>query len=367
MNRRTVTLPVNRLRVRRRGLPFLSAMALAVNLAGVGVVVERTAGPDGETAVAAGTNASLGAAPSAPSFLPLSVPLAPGQDRFSPGVDRGDGTFVAPFEEAPGGVKVFNLRAAPLNWEVEPGKVKKAYAFNGTIPGPAIRVAEGDRIRIVVRNDLPEITVVHWHGMILPFAQDGVHGVTQADIAPGTEFTYEYTALAPGTHWYHPHVTGDQVGKGLYGSLEVVPRGGEQPVNRDYRLFIGDTNLGLVWNGKSYPATAPFPAATGEKVRIRMTSTGELSHPIHLHGQPFELVAQDGFPLAVPQKMDTLLISTAQTFDIEINVLAPGKWLFHCHIFSHMHKEGSHDMAGLVTFLEVPDPSGPLPQLPSRR
>jgi manganese oxidase len=344
--------------MRRRWTVLVAVAAVATNVAGIGAALHRSGG-DG----IAVTAEAPAATPPDPSNLatPLSAPLKPGEDIYSKGVYRGDGTYVAPYAETPEGVKEFHLRAAPINWETEPGNVEKGFAFNGIIPGPAIRVSEGDRIRIVVVNALPEPTVVHWHGMVLPFAQDGVHGVTQEDIDPGAAYTYEYTALATGTHWYHPHMTGDQVGKGLYGSLEVVPRNGETPVNRDYRLFIGDTNLGLVFNGKSFPATEAFPARAGEKVRIRMTATGEMSHPIHLHGQPFELVAQDGFPLATPQKMDTLLISTAQTFDIEINVLAPGQWLFHCHIFSHMHKEGAHDMAGLVTFLEVPDETGDLP------
>lgn len=226
---------------------------------------------------------------------------------------------------------------------------------------------QGDPIRIIVQNNLPEETVVHWHGMILPHDQDGVAPFTQHPIAPGAAYTYEYTAEAPGTHWYHSHIDGDQVGKGLYGSLEVLPRSGEYPMERDYRLFVGDTNLGLVINGKSFPHTAPLQAKVGERVRIRLTAAGEMSHPFHLHGQPFQLVAQDGFPLAQPQWMDTLLISTAQTFDIIAPALAPGAWVFHCHIFSHMHKSGAgHAMTGLVTVFDVAPADGPVtaPALP---
>ncbi|MGH9022368.1 MAG: multicopper oxidase family protein [Acidimicrobiia bacterium] len=287
---------------------------------------------------------------------------------------RGDGTLVAPHEQAADGAKEFRLRAAPVTWEVEPGKVRNAYAFNGTVPGPTIRVNEGDRVRIIVENQLPEGTGVHWHGMVLPHDQDGVPGITQKAIEPGQSYTYEWTAVSTGTHWYHSHFTGSQVGKGLYGSLEVVPLNGDRLVDRDYRLFVGDTDLGFVFNGKSYPATAPFPALVGERVRIRITNAGEQSHPIHLHGQPFDLVAQDGFDLATPVTMDTLLVSTAQTFDIVTTALAPGRWLLHCHIFSHMHKSDEHDMTGLVTLFDVvpsdlplpavPGPAGPRPALP---
>jgi plastocyanin len=110
--------------------------------------------------------------------------------------------------------------------------------------------------------------------------------------------------------------------------------------------------------GDGFESTDLAHGATkvGEKIRIRLTPTGELSHPFHPHGQPFQLVAQDGYDLPQPVTMDTLLISTAQTFDIITVALAPGRWMFHCHIFSHMHAAGphaGHAMAGLVTTLDV--------------
>ena len=291
-------------------------------------------------------------------YIPPEVPGTGRPADFLPGGPRGDGTVFAPYVVGEDGVKEFRLIASDINWEVAPGVVKQGLAFNGTIPGPTIRVNQGDPIRIVVQNNLKEETVVHWHGMILPNAMDGVSPLTQKAIPPGGNFTYEYIAEAPGTHWYHSHTSGDQVGMGLHGSLEVLPRSGEYAVDRDYRLFIGDTNLGLVINGKTYPFTAPLRTMVGERVRIRMTVTGEMAHPFHLHGQPFQVVAQDGFPLPQPQWMDTLLIATAQTFDIIAPALVPGKWVFHCHIFSHMHAMigGKHRMTGLVTIFDVAPP-----------
>jgi FtsP/CotA-like multicopper oxidase with cupredoxin domain len=332
---------------------------LVLNTAGVGFAVHRDSDPE-PVVTAAATSDGQGSLPGV-----LSDKAAPtGSDPAA--LPRGDGTVFAPMAEAPGGVKEFRLTAAAIDWEIEPGDVKPAFSFNGIIPGPTIRVNEGDRIRVIVRNNLPEPLVVHWHGMILPNAQDGVATVTQDAFPPGASYTYEYDAIAPGTHWYHSHIDGDQVGKGLYGSLEVVPRLGDHKVDRDYRLFVGDSNLGLIINGKSFPWTAVMPAKVGEVVRIRITPTGELSHPFHLHGQPFDLVAQDGFELAVPQTMDTLLVSTAQSFDIITKILVPGKWVFHCHIFSHMHKPGaSHgkdgSMQGLVTVIDVAEPESPVP------
>ena len=262
----------------------------------------------------------------------------------------------SPTRGAEDGAKVFKLDAAPYTWNVAPGVKKQAFAFNGTVPGPTIRVIEGDKVRVEVTNHLPTGTAVHWHGMVLPHKMDGVPGITQPPIEPGGKMVYEFVATATGTHWYHSHWDGDQVGKGLYGSLEIVPHTGDRAVDRDYRLFIGDSNLGFVINGRTYPGHRAVRAKVGEKIRIRLTPTGELSHPFHLHGQPFQLVAQDGFDLPQPVTMDTLLISTAQTFDIVTVALAPGRWMFHCHIFSHMHAPGAHaghKMSGLVTTLDV--------------
>jgi manganese oxidase len=341
-------------------LDLLLATILAVNLVGVGVLVTRVAAPR-PVVVRAAASTTLDR--SAPDELPGDISVAPDTgpgsgrpDSFLPGTARGDGTVFANYDVDKDGTKIFKLDAAPYTWNVAPGVRKQVFAFNGTVPGPTIRVIEGDKVRVIVTNHLPQGTAVHWHGMVLPQKMDGVPGVTQPPIEPGQSMTYEFVAVATGTHWYHSHWDGDQVGKGLYGSLEIVPHTGDRAVDRDYRLFIGDTNLGFVINGRTYPGTEPLHARVGEKIRIRLTPTGELSHPFHLHGQPFQLVAQDGFDLPQPVTMDTLLISTAQTFDIVTVALAPGRWMFHCHIFSHMHAAGAHaghSMAGLVTTLDV--------------
>jgi FtsP/CotA-like multicopper oxidase with cupredoxin domain len=285
------------------------------------------------------------------------------------GTALGDGTHLAPLTTRADGVKVVHLHMTRVAWTVRPGLVKEAYTFNGTVPGPVIRVAEGDRVRIVVKNDLPIATGVHWHGMILPNAQDGVPGITQPAIRPGQTYVYEWTAVATGTHWYHAHSSGDDIGRGLYGVLEVVPKAGELPADRDYRLVVGDTNLGFVFNGHSFPATTRLAARVGERVHIRLVDAGDQSHPIHLHGMTFDVVAQDGIPDPHPRRMDTLLISPGQTFDIVATPTVEGAWLLHCHIFAHSH-ETTHDeaamdsgtggMTGLVTVLDVaPAPPPP--------
>jgi len=282
---------------------------------------------------------------------PPSLPPLPGSDGQAR--DLGDGTRLAPYHVVDG-VKVFNLRMSVRRWEVSKGRFRQAWTFNGMVPGPVLRVNERDRVRIVVTNDLPESSSVHWHGMELPNDQDGVPHLTQKPIERGRAKTYEWTALVAGTHWYHAHMDGNQIGRGLYGGLEVVPLVGDIVSDHDYRLMISDGALGLTFNGRSYPSTRELKARVGERVRIRLIGTGpELLHPIHVHGQPFELVAQDGMPLAVPQQMDTLTVAPGQTFDIVVTPRRPGSWLIHCHIFSH--SETKHGMTGLVTVLKVAD------------
>jgi FtsP/CotA-like multicopper oxidase with cupredoxin domain len=283
--------------------------------------------------------------------------------------DLGDGTVLAPSSDDVG-VKVFHLTMAAKTIGVAPGVTKEAYTFNGTVPGPVLRVTEGDRVRIVVTNDLSFPTAVHWHGMILPNEQDGVPGITQPFIEPGEQYTYEWTAVATGTHWYHSHTSGRHIGKGLYGALEVMPKVGDFKADRDYRLLLGDSDLGFVLNGKMFPSTTPLVSKVGETVRLRIINAGDQVHAMHLHGVPFDVVAQDGNRMAVPVRMDTLTISPGQTYDILAKQVNPGRWLLHCHIFAHSHKSGDeHEhgdsgMTGMVTTLDVAPADAVLPPSP---
>jgi FtsP/CotA-like multicopper oxidase with cupredoxin domain len=117
------------------------------------------------------------------------------------------------------------------------------WAYDGTVPGPELRVRQGDPLRLVVNNKLGEDTTVHWHGIRLPNAMDGVPGLTQKPIRPGESFSYEFTPPDAGTFWYHPHAdTLQQIGRGLAGALIVEER---EPVavDRDLLWFIEDWRL----------------------------------------------------------------------------------------------------------------------------
>ena len=250
-----------------------------------------------------------------------------------------------------GSVKVFLLTVSQIKWEVSKGVFKDAMAFDGQVPGPEIHVSYGDRVRFVVQNQMAQPTVVHFHGMTVPNAMDGVPYVTQDPIMPGQYWTYEFTVKdPPGIYVYHSHFNStEQVSMGLYGSILVLP---DHPTwNEDYTEILNDGPLGYTINGKSFPATAPLTAKLGDVVHIRLANLGQMIHPFHMHGYHFSVLEQDGQPLAEPSVVDTLMIAPGQTFDVEVHAVYPGVWAFHCHILSHV--EGPQGMFGMVTALIV--------------
>ena len=252
------------------------------------------------------------------------------------------------------GVKVFDLTVEQIDWEVTPGEKKKAWAYNGQIPGPQIRVREGDRVRVNVTNRLEQSTAVHFHGLELPNAMDGVPFITQPPIKPGDSFTYEFTAPNPGSHMYHSHHnSAEQVGMGLLGAFIIEPKRPD-PAHRadvDYVMILNDGPHGYTLNGKGFPATEPIVARRGQTVRIRFMNEGMMIHPMHLHGMHMTIICRDGWDLAVPQRCDTMNIAPGERWDVLVKANNPGTWAFHCHILPHA--ESQHGMYGMVTALIV--------------
>jgi len=151
------------------------------------------------------------------------------------------------------GVKVFELTTKAVQWMILEGVTITAFTYNGTVPGPMIRVTEGDRVRVIVRNELPVPTTIHWHGVEVPNAMDGVPGVTQDPIQPGETFTYEFTAKPAGTFMYHSHYESDrQVVAGLYAPFIIDPKEAEaNPPAVDKVLMISEW---LVRGGQTFAA-----------------------------------------------------------------------------------------------------------------
>lgn len=252
------------------------------------------------------------------------------------------------------GVKIFELTAAVMQWEVSKGQHVEAWAYNGQVPGPQIRVREGDRVRIVLKNDLPESTSIHFHGLELPNAQDGVPFITQPPIKPGETYTYEFVVPNAGSHMYHSHHNAaKQVSLGMLGAFVVEPRvpTAAERADSDYVLILNDGSHGFTLNGKSFPATEPLTAKRGEKLRIRFMNEGMMIHPMHLHGMHMTVIAKDGWDVPAPWRCDTLNIAPGDRWDVIVNCNNPGTWAFHCHIL--LHAETEHGMYGMVTALVV--------------
>jgi FtsP/CotA-like multicopper oxidase with cupredoxin domain len=252
------------------------------------------------------------------------------------------------------GVKVFELTAEEIQWETEPGRKVKAWAYNGQVPGPQLRVREGDRVRIRLVNRLAQSTSIHFHGLELPNDQDGVPFITQPPVKPGDSYTYEFTVPNAGSHMYHSHHNSAiQVGNGLLGAFIVEPRR-PPPAHRadvDYVMVLNDGAHGYTLNGKSFPATEPIACSQGQTVRIRFMNEGMMIHPMHLHGMHMTVIAKDGWDQPMPWRCDTLNIAPGERWDVLVKATNPGVWAFHCHILPHAESE--HGMFGMVTVLNV--------------
>jgi FtsP/CotA-like multicopper oxidase with cupredoxin domain len=251
------------------------------------------------------------------------------------------------------GVKVFEVTTQEIQWEVTPGVRRKAMAYNGQVPGPTIRVTEGDRVRVILTNKMSESTSIHYHGVIVPNAMDGVPGLTQPSVKPGQKFTYEFVARPAGSHMYHSHFGAEQVSLGLLGAFIIEPKDAsrEPRVAQDVVMVINDGLHGYTFNGKGFPATAPIVVKQGQRIRIRWMNEGQMIHPMHLHGMPMTVIARDGYPTPQPWQADTINVAPGERWDVLVEAKDLGVWALHCHILSHA--ESRHGMHGMVTAVIV--------------
>jgi len=252
------------------------------------------------------------------------------------------------------GAREFDLTCEKTRWEVTPGVFVDALSYNGQVPGPIIRCTEGERVRVNVTNRTDQTTGVHWHGQRIVNKMDGVPFLTQPVIKPGETFVYDFVARPYGSHMYHSHHNAtEQVGRGMLGPLLVMPK--DPTVDPKYdkdELFIFNDQLGgLTINGKGFPATFPYTAKLGQRIRFRFMNEGVMIHPAHLHGLTFEVFARDGYPLPSPFRCDTINVAPGERWDAIVVADEPGVWAFHCHILNHA--EGPTGMFGMVTALIV--------------
>jgi manganese oxidase len=241
-----------------------------------------------------------------------------------------------------------------VQWEVAPGEFVEAFAYNGMVPGPILRVTEGDKMRIVLKNELPEPTILHIHGPALQNSMDGVPDVTQPLIQPGGSFTYELEIHPAGTFVYHTHHNSViQESKGLYGVLQVDPKDFVPTYDKEYFQVVSELSGFYVINGKVFPSTDPLEAKVGDRVRIRLINLGQMAHPMHSHGFATRIVATDGHPVeGTPLLKDTVNIAPGERYDLEFVADRPGAWVYHCHILSHVQTKGV-EPGGMISVIKV--------------
>lgn len=301
-------------------------------------------------------------------------------------------------------VKVFKLTVEDVGFEIYPGKTVQGWGFNGKVPGPTIRVKEGERVRVVLTNKTKDKHTIHLHGQKKPLGMDGVPFISQSPVGEGESFAYEFVARNPGTHWYHCHVdSGHHVDMGMYGALIVEPEKESLRYDREYILILDEWPTGHVhihetpmaghdehgvvtehpgeprheheeeappgrdWypeiyppynpvydtfviNGRAFPFTSPLDVRQGETVRIRLINAGYASHFIHTHSHKFSVVARDGNSVPNPQVMDTVDIGPGQRVDIMLAADNPGVWPVHCHTLTHVANDKVYP-GGMLTFL----------------
>ncbi len=264
-----------------------------------------------------------------------------------------------------GGVKVFHLIAQVVKRQIAPNKTIDVWGFNGTAPGPTIQTTEGDRVRIVFDNRLPEATSLHWHGFEDAIGYDGMPGISQTPVKPGGRFVYEFDIHQEGTYFYHSHMAMQEMA-GMLGAFIMHPRVPYSPhCDKDFVLHLQEyavlpnntvpntMNMEYNWlvlNGRSGPAATPLIVRQGDRVRIRFINLGMDHHPMHIHGHTFQVTGTEGgrIPEAAWWPGNTVLVGVAQARNIEFVANNPGDWMLHCHLPHHMMNQMSSNV-GLIS------------------
>lgn len=292
------------------------------------------------------------------------------------------------------------------------GRRGKGVAINGTVPGPLIRLREGQNVRLNVTNRLDEDTSIHWHGLLVPFQYDGVPGISFPGIAPGETFTYEFPVRQAGTYWYHSH-SGLQEQQGHYAPLIIEPKNGEPvKVDRDYILILSEftpldphfimsrlrTGEGYfnrqlsswtdnypmnaaerrMWaqmrmlptdiadvsaptytylaNGRGAKEGMEYLFRAGERIRLRIINAGAMTFfNVRIPGLPMTVIGADGQNVR-PVEVDELQIAAAETYDV---VIEPGAAEAYAIVCESMDRSGM----ALAMLASRPGARAPVPAL----
>lgn len=264
-----------------------------------------------------------------------------------------------------GEVKVFHLIAHVMQQQIAPNKTIDVWGFNGSAPGPTIQVTQGDRVRVIFENQLPEATSLHWHGFEDHIAFDGMPGISQEPVLPGGKFVYEFHIHQTGTYFYHSHMAMQEMA-GMLGAVIMHPKDPYQPhCDKDFVVHLQEyavlpnnttpntMNMEFNWlvlNGKSGPAATPLIVRQGDRVRIRFINLGMDHHPMHLHGHTFQVTGTEGgrIPETAWIPGNTVLVGVAQARDVEFIANNPGDWMLHCHLPHHMMNQMSSQAGKMI-------------------
>jgi FtsP/CotA-like multicopper oxidase with cupredoxin domain len=295
--------------------------------------------------------------PAAPSKQPVTSPSFP-----TPVVTTEVGDLSYTMD---GGAKVFHLVAEVLRQKIHPGKTIDAWGFNGSAPGPTIQVNQGDHVRVIFDNHLPEPSSIHWHGFEDMVGYDGMPGISQEPVKPGGRFVYEFDIHQAGTYFYHSHMAMQEM-TGMLGGFIMHPSTPYHPhCDKDFLLHLQEyavlpnntvpntMNMEYNWlllNGKAGPASTPLIVRLGDRVRLRFVNLGMDHHPMHLHGYTFHVTGTEGGRIheSAWWPGNTVLVGVAQARDVEITANRPGDWMLHCHLPHHMMNQMSSNVGTMT-------------------
>lgn len=300
------------------------------------------------------------------------VDTRPGPFPHTPVVttDVGDLPF-----EMDGDTKVFRLTAHVFKREIAPNKTIDVWGFNGSAPGPTIQVMQGDKVRVIFKNELPEASSLHWHGFEDQIGNDGMPGISQEPIRPGQSFTYNFTIRQEGTYFYHSHMAMQELA-GMLGAVIMHPKVPYRPhCEKDFVIHLQEFAVlpnattpntmmmefnWLLLNGKAGPASTPLIVRQGERVRIRFVNLGMDHHPMHLHGHTFYVTGTEGgrIPETAWWPGNTVLVGVAQARNIEFIADNPGDWMLHCHLPHHMMNQMASQAGPMTRMAGFPGSRG---------
>jgi FtsP/CotA-like multicopper oxidase with cupredoxin domain len=278
-----------------------------------------------------------------------------------PAETEGEGAAVLEPTIMDDGTKLFELTVSEIEWEVEPGKVVDAIAYNGAVPGPTLKADVGDEVIIRVTNELEHAgTSLHPHGFKnYDFKMDGVTYVSQDPIGTGESMDYRFTMGEESVGTYHSHhMSLEQVPNGLFGAMVVGDwaeiSGFDNVVAEEVMILNDAGNIGFSLNGKSFPATKAYQYQQGDRVVVHYANEGQMSHPMHLHNQQGTVIAKDGYPLPEGARYsgDTFNVAPGERLTVVYELDNVGTWVWHCHILSHV-KRSDGSMFGMLTAVIV--------------